>query len=90
MRTSPGTHRCGLYSSQLCFGGRYYFRQRTDGCQGLESGKRVAFSDAGIVLQMPADIIVEVMGNPEVAAAIGMSHWTKESTLRWSLRQPIR
>ena len=50
--------------------------------RAVKSRKRVAIGDAGIVLQLPLDFIVEATSNPEAAAAIGMSHWTKESTLR--------
>ena len=39
----------------------------------LESGKRVAVGDAGIVPQLPLDIIVEATGNPEAAAVIGVA-----------------
>ena len=47
--------------------------------KALELGKRVAVGDAGIVPQLPLDIIVEATGNPETAAAIGTLHWTREN-----------
>jgi predicted homoserine dehydrogenase-like protein len=39
--------------------------------RAVKSRKRVAIGDAGIVLQLPLDIIVEAKINPEAAAAIG-------------------
>lgn len=39
----------------------------------LESGKRIALSDASLITEVPVDIVVEATGNPEAAARVGLA-----------------